>query len=195
MAPKAEGPTLEEEAQANTEAFRRDAYARDFERLDALFHNEVHKGKPIVDYVAMLGVLAVASSLLISALQDHSRVGYAERSSSIIIFCLVTICVLGYRAALATSAQLERLLLLILNHFMIRHPDDWGSETLKGLWRSLVLACAIIVGGTVLGIGDELSRTARRIGDPTAVTRVAPKPPASVTEGWVSPTDDRHVAP
>jgi hypothetical protein len=194
MAPKAEGPTPEEEAAAEREWKRATTFDRDNQFWIEMFADHVAKGKPTLDFVAMLGVIAIAMTVFLLTASEMFRDGWSDRRALIALTAATIFGHLIERVSLATCAQIARVYLRILYRIGAPHPNEWDSQTLRALWRALIAVSGIAVLTAIGAMGWEFTRAARLIGDRPAVTQSA-KSATPATEAPLSPTDDRHVAP
>jgi hypothetical protein len=192
MAPKAEGPTPEEQ-EAEDRAWRRaTTFDRDNEFYWRLYTDHVSKGKPTLDYVAMMGVAAICSTVFFVSMSEMLRDGWSDRRA---IMAVISAFVWGHliqQVSLATCAQVGRAYLSLLYRTGAPHPDDWDSKTLRSMWTGLIAGSAMVILAVIGVMGWEFAKAARMIGDP-------PKPaisqPAKPTPEPPLPTADPNISP
>lgn len=172
MSPKAEPPTPEEE-EANDRAWRR---AETFDKDNAfywrMYNDNVAKGKPTLDYVAMMGATAVCTTVFVAAVAEMLRDGWSDRKAIIAVLAAFIWSHLIESVSLATAAQVGRFYLNLLYRIGAPHPDDWDSKTLRSIWTGFIAGSTMVALAVVGAAGWEFAKAARMIGD-------TPKPAVS----------------
>lgn len=196
MAPKAEGPTPEEDEAAEREAERRSMFDA-YDRMCAdEFASQVSRGKPILDFVAMIGILAVVSTIFFVTLYAMLRDGWSDRNGAILFTAVVLWWNLNIKVSYATIAQVNRCLNYLLSRTRAPHPTLWSSRTLKLLWDHFAIFVGVLATMTIVAMGYEIAKTARQLGEQKPpIAQDAKSRAAPVVEAPISPTDDRNVAP